>query len=133
MGRLVRFLAGGLVALAALATGSCGSDEPAGPETGSLDVLLTMEGTDLDPNGGTLIFNGEVTGTLIRDVMFRMEGVEVGIHVIEVAGIQANCTNIGTNERNVTVRAGQRAEERFSFRCESTGGKDPGDGGGPVE
>ncbi|MGB5526427.1 MAG: hypothetical protein WBO43_15725 [Gemmatimonadota bacterium] len=133
MGRLVQFLVGGLVAVAVLATGACGSDEPTGPDTGALDVLLTMEGTDLDPNGGTLIFNDEVVGTLVRDVRFRMESVEVGIHVIEVTGIEANCTSLGTNERNVTVRAGQRAEEQFSFLCESTGGKDPGDGGEPVD
>lgn len=130
MGRLERLVAGGVLAVAVLATGACGSDDdPTGPETGSLDVLLTMEGTDLDPNGGTLIFNDEAVGSLIADVRFRMEDVEVGIHVIEVTGIQANCTSLGTNERNVTVRAGVRAEERFSFLCESTGGKDPGGGG----
>jgi len=132
MGRLVQFLVGGLVAVGVLATGACGSDEPTGPDTGALDVLLTMEGVDVDPNGGTLILNDEVVGSLIEDVRFRMEGVEVGIHVIEVTGIQANCTSAGGNARNVTVRAGQRAEEQFSFLCESTGGKDPGDGGGPV-
>ena len=93
--------------------------------TGSLDVL--------DPNGGTLIFNDEAVGSLIADVWFRKEGVEVGIHVLEVTGIQANCTSLGVIGRSVTVRAGQRAEERFSFLCEATGGKDPGDGGGPVE
>lgn len=129
MGRLERLVAGGLLAVAVLATGACGSDDPTGPETGSLDVLLTMEGTDLDPNGGTLIFNDEAVGSLIANVRFRMEGVEVGIHVLEVTGIQANCTSLGNNERNVTVRAGQRAEEQFSFLCESTGGKDPGGGG----
>jgi hypothetical protein len=129
MGRLERLVAGGLLAVAVLATGACGSDDPTGPETGSLDVLLTMEGTDLDPNGGTLIFNDEAVGSLIADVRFRMEGVEVGIHVIEVTGIQPNCTSLGSNKRNVTVRAGQRAEEQFSFLCESTGGKDPGGGG----
>lgn len=133
MGRLMRFLAGGLVALAVLATGACGSDDPTGPETGSLGVLLTMEGADRDPNGGTLIFDDEVVGSLITDVTFRMEDVEVGIHVIEVTGIQANCGVRGTNERNVTVRAGERAEEQFGFLCESTGGKDPGDGGGRVD
>lgn len=133
MGRLVRFLAGGLVAVAVLATGACGSDDPTGPETGALDVLLTMEGADLDPNGGTLIFNDEVVGSLTRGVRFRMEGVEVGIHVVEVTGIQANCAGLGTSERNVTVRAGERAEVQFSFLCESTGGKDPGDGGERVD
>ena len=129
MGRVARILAGGLLAVAVLTTGACGSDDPAGPDTGSLDVLLTMEGTDQDPNGGTLIFNGEVAGSLITDVRFRMEGVEAGIHVIAVTGIQANCASVGGTERNVTVRAGERAEETFSFLCESTGGKDPGGGG----
>ena len=129
MGRLQRLVAGGLLAVAVLATGACGSDEATGPETGSLDVLLTIEGTDRDPNGGTLLFNGEVAGSLVTDVRFRMEGVEAGIHVIEVTGIQANCASVGGNERNVTVRAGDRVEETFSFLCESTGGKDPGDGG----
>lgn len=129
MGRLERLVACGLLAVAVLATGACGSDDPTGLETGSLDVLLTMEGTDLDPNGGTLIFNDEAVGSLIADVRFRIEGVEVGIHVIEVTGIQPNCTSLGSNERNVTVRAGQRAEEQFSFLCDSTGGKDPGNGG----
>jgi len=133
MGRLVRFVAGGLVAAAVLATGACGGDDPTGPETGSLEVLLTMGGTDLDPNGGTLVFNDEVAGSLVRDIRFRMEGVEIGIHVIKVTGIQANCTIVGTNERNVTVRAGQRAEEQFTFLCESIGGKDPGDGGEPLD
>lgn len=129
MGRLERWVAGGLLAVAVLATGACGSDDPTGPETGSLDVLLTMEGSDLDPNGGNLIFNDEVVGSLIPDVRFRIEDVEAGIHVIEVTGIQANCRSLGDNERNVTVRAGQRAEEQFSFLCEAIGGKDPGGGG----
>lgn len=129
MGRLERLVGVGVLAVAVLATGACGNDDPTGPETGSLEVLLTMGGTDLDPNGGTLIFDDEVVGSLITDVRFRMEDVEVGIHVIEVTGIQANCTSLGPNERNVTVRAGQRAEEQFSFLCESTGGKDPGNGG----
>ena len=133
MGRLVRFMAGGLGAVAVLATGACGGDEPAGPETGSLEVLLTMEGVDRDLDGGTLIFDDEVIAPLTNDVTFHMEGVEVGIHVIEVAEIQANCTSLGANERNVTVRAGERAEEQFSFLCESTDGKEPGDGGGSID
>lgn len=128
MRRLARFVAGGLIAAAVLVSGACGSEEPTGLEVGSLDVLLTMEGTDQDPNGGSLVFNGEVVGTLAVDVRLSLHDVEAGIHVLSVTGINPNCSILGVNERNVTVRAGQVASEEFRFLCESTGGKDPGGG-----
>ena len=133
MSRLAQFLAGGLVAVAVAATGACGSDEASGPQTGSLEALLTMEGTDQDTNGGTLLFNGDVVGSIVLNVRFRLDDVETGIHVLKVTGIATNCVPLGQSERNVTVRAGDRAQEEFKYLCESTGGKDPGDGGGPVD
>jgi hypothetical protein len=132
MARVARFLAGGLLAVAVLATGACGSDDPTGPQTGSIEVLLTMEGADLDVDGGTLMLDGEVAGVLVNNVGFLVEGVSAGIHLLEVTGIADNCSIAGANERNVTVVAGQRADEQFSFLCESTEGKEPGDGSGPV-
>jgi len=128
MRRQARFVAGGLIAAAVLVSGACGSEEPTGPEVGSLDVLLTMEGTDQDPNGGSLVINGEVVGTLAVDVRLSLDDVEAGIHILSVTGINPNCSILGVNERNVTVRAGQLASEEFRFLCESTGGKDPGGG-----
>ena len=128
MRRLARFVARGLVAGAGLVSGACGSDEPTGPEVGSLEVLLTMEGTDKDPNGGSLVFDGELAGTLPVDVRLSLDDVEAGIHVISVTGINLNCSILGVNERNVTVRAGQLTSEDFRFLCESTGGKPPGGG-----
>ena len=132
MGRLARFVAGGLVAVAAVATGACGSDDPAGPQTGSIEVILSLEGADLDADGGTLLLDGEVAGALFNNVEFLVEGVAAGIHLLEVTGIAENCSIVGANARNVNLRAGQLAEEQFSFLCESTEGKEPGDGGGPV-
>ena len=123
-------IASALVALAGLGTG-CGSDEPAGPSTGTLEALLTMEGADQDTNGGTLYLNGVSLGSLSLNVR-KTEQVEAGIHVIMVGGISANCTPLGTNERNVTIRAGQTSAVEFKFLCESIGGTDPG-GGDPVE
>lgn len=128
MRRLVRFVAGGFVAAAVMVSGACGSDEPTGPEVGTLEVLLTMEGTDQDPNGGSLVFNGEVVGALPVDVRISLEDIEAGIHVISVSGINPNCAILGVIERNVTVRAGQLASEEFRFLCEPTGGKNPGGG-----
>jgi len=131
MSRLARFLAGGLVVVAVLATGGCGSDEVSGPQLGSIEALLTMEGVDLDTNGGTLLLNGNVVGALNPNVRLRLEDIETGIHVIKVIGIATNCVPLGESERNITVRAGERTQEEFRYLCESTGGKDPGDGEDP--
>lgn len=127
MARVARFISGGLVVGAMLTIGACGNDEVAGPDVGRLEVLLTMEGSDRDLNGGTLLLNGEAVGSIQVDVRLILPEVEAGIHVIMVTDIAPNCTPVGVNERNVTVRAGQLAEEEFRFLCESTGGKEPGD------
>lgn len=126
-----RTLTGVLVTVATLGSGACGNDDVSGPDIGTLEVLLLMEGADQDPDGGTLLLNGDAVGTLAVNVRWRDE-VEAGIHVIEVTDISLNCTILGTNERNVTVRPGEVAQAEFTFLCESTEGKDPGDGEGPV-
>ncbi|MBT8461621.1 MAG: hypothetical protein KJO44_03790 [Gemmatimonadetes bacterium] len=128
MTRPTQILAGALLALTFLAVGACGSDEATGPQSGSLEVLLTMQGSDRDPNGGTLLLDGEVVGTVQVDVRRSVENLEAGIYVIMVTGISPNCLPLGLNERNVTIRAGQLASEEFSFLCEAIGGKDPGGG-----
>jgi hypothetical protein len=128
---LKRILTGVIVTVAALGSGACGNDDVSGPNIGTLEVLLLMEGADQDPNGGTLLLNGDVVGALAVNVRWRDE-VEVGIHVIEVTDISLNCTILGTLERNVTIRPGEVARAEFRFLCESTAVKDPGDGEGPV-
>lgn len=130
MTTLTRILAGSLVSVAVLGLGGCGSDEVSGPETGSLEVLLSMEGTDQDRNGGTLLLNGEPLGQLAVGVK-RRDVVASGIHVISVTGIASNCSPLSAIERNVTVRTGGLASVEFRFLCESTSGKDPG--GDPAE
>jgi hypothetical protein len=123
-------LAAGVCAAAAFALAGCGGDDTVGVTTGTLEVLLTMEGADQDPNGGILYLDGESLGALSVNLR-KTEEVENGIHVVRVAGINANCTPLLSAERNVTIRSGQSASVEFSYLCESTEVKDPG--GDPVE
>ncbi|MDP2470457.1 MAG: hypothetical protein Q8W45_04370 [Candidatus Palauibacterales bacterium] len=122
-----RTLAGFLFAATTLVAGGCSDDASTGPQVGTLEVNLIMDGTDRDTNGGTLIFDGEVVGPLVANVRTTIDSVEPGIYVISVTGIESNCSLVGDNPRNVTVRAGQVSTEEFRYLCESTGGKDPGD------
>jgi hypothetical protein len=131
MSALTRFLAGVLAGIAVLGVSACGSDDPSGPQTGSLEVLLTMDGPDQDSNGGTLYLNDEAMGAIVTNVRKTLTELETGIHVIRIAGINPNCQSQVPNERNVTIRAGQVAEASYRFLCESTGGKDPG--GDPID
>jgi hypothetical protein len=123
-------LAASLCVAAAFALAGCGGDEATGPSTGTLEVLLTMEGADQDSNGGILYLDGESLGTLSVDVR-KTERLENGIYVLRVAGINANCTPTLGEERNITIRGGQTSSVEFSYLCESTEVKDPG--GDPVE
>lgn len=128
-----RILAGGLLVAILGGLSACSDDEIAGVEMGSLAVNLTMTGADVDSNGGTLLLDGELIGPLFVSVELNIDEIEAGVYVIEVTGIAPNCAILGDNPRNVRIRAGQVSEEDFDFLCESTTGKDPGDGTGPVE
>jgi hypothetical protein len=127
-----RILAGGLLVAVLGGVSACSNDEVVGPQIGSLEVILGMTGADLDTNGGTLLLDDDVVGILAVNVKLSIDEIESGVYVIEVIGIAPNCTILGDNPRNVRIRAGQTSVEDFNFLCESTGGKDPGDGDGPV-
>ena len=127
-----RILAGGLLVVVLGGLSACSNDEVVGVEIGSLEVILGMSGADLDTNGGTLLLDADVVGILAVNVKLSIDEIEAGVYVIEVIGIAPNCTILGVNPRNVRIRAGQTTVEDFDVLCESTGGKDPGDGDGPV-
>lgn len=130
MNGMLRRVAGvTLIAAVALIAG-CSDDSPTDPTTGSLELLLLMDGTDIDPNGGLLLIDGESMGTIAEDIEVSIEGLEVGVYVVEVRGIDTNCEILGNNPRNVRIRGGITVSEEFFFLCEPAGGKDPGD---PVE
>lgn len=130
MSKRTGVLAAGAIAVAAFALGGCGGDETTGVSTGTLEVLLKMEGTDQDSNGGTLYLDGQPLGTVAVNIR-RTDRLDEGIYVVYMAGIEPNCESLGANERNITIRAGQTSSVEFTFLCESTGGKDPG--GGEIE
>jgi hypothetical protein len=128
-----RILAGALLVVALGGLTACSNDDVVGVEIGSLEVNLEMTGADLDRNGGTLLLDDDVVGLLAVNGKLSIDEIEAGVYVIQVIGIAPNCTILGDNPRNVRIRAGQTSVEDFNFLCESTGGKDPGDGDGPVE
>jgi hypothetical protein len=125
---LARALTGAVLAGSLGMLSGCSNDEIAGVQTGEIEVVLGMEGADVDSDGGLLLLDGENQGQLSVNVRRILESLEEGIYVIEVTGIAQNCTVAGENPRNVRVRAGQTTHEAFNYTCEAVGPKDPDDG-----
>ena len=124
---LRRIAVGGLLAGTLALVVGCSEDEISGPVTGELEVLLSLEGTDVDPNGGQFLIDGEVVSPIAEDIEITLRELDAGVYVIQVTGIAENCVIAGSNPRNVRVRAGTTVSEEFKYICESVGGKDTGD------
>ena len=127
MRNLLRLATGGVLATTLLFAG-CSDDGPTEPTTGVLEVLLLMDGTDIDPNGGDVFIDGVEVAAIAEDIQISIEDLEIGVYVLEVRGIDANCAIVGSNPRNVRVRGGTTVSEEFSFLCEATGGGGGGKG-----
>ena len=127
MKNVARSLAVACLAGAVVLLGGCSDDGPSGPQMGTLEINLSMSGSDIDSNGGIFLIDGTTVGPLFVDVTLSLEEIETGVYVIEVTGIAPNCSLLGQNPRNVRVRSGEVSVEDFAYVCESTGGKDDGD------
>ena len=126
-----RLLLTGVIIAGAMAFTGCSDDEPLGATTGTLEVLLLFDGTDIDSDGGLLFLDGSAVGSLTEDIEMSVDELAEGVYVLEVRGITENCGSIGSNPRNVRIRAGEVATEQFRFLCEAVSEKDPGDDGRP--
>jgi hypothetical protein len=109
-----------LVFCLAILTGSCG-EEVTGLGNGSLEVMLTITGTDVDPNGGLVSCDGEEGRMLVPDVPVTFLQLPEGDHVLWLSGLTANCSAT-QNPRAVSVAFGQTAETTFAVTC---AGPDP--------
>ncbi|HSG82068.1 MAG TPA: Vps62-related protein [Gemmatimonadota bacterium] len=103
-----------------LVTSSC-EDEVTAPDTGAIEVWLTMSGVELDPDGGSISCDGEMGRMLVPDVPVSFLELPQGNHHLWLSGLTGNCTALN-NPRTVSVSAGQTVEEMFAVVCE---GPDP--------
>src|SRR5689334_14743178 len=97
---------------------------------GSLTVTTSTTGSNLDPDGYTVVVdNGAASQPIADNGSVTFTG-PAGDHTVGLSGVAANCTVSGANPRTVTVPAGGTTSTTFAATCaaQQTGGEVIGKG-----
>ncbi len=93
---------------------------PTGPTEGTLEVITSTTGSDLDPDGYTLTVDHNATQPLGPNAADTVASLTVGTHSVTLAGVASNCVLGGENPRTVDVAAGGMASLQFEVACSQT-------------
>src|SRR5213082_3783164 len=99
-----------------------------GGGTGSLTVITSTTGSNLDPDGYTITIDGSFSQPIGTNASVTFTGPS-GDHTLALSGVASNCSVSGANPRTVSVPSGGTTSTTFSVSCAATGG---GGGSGEV-
>ena len=89
---------------------------PPGSGSRTLTITTGTTGTNLDPDGYTVIVDG-TTSRAIGTNGSASFTVAAGAHPVALSGIAPNCAVSGDNPRTVSVPAGGRGTTTFALTC----------------
>jgi hypothetical protein len=112
-----RQVTAGLAWAMGVAFTGCGKDESTGPTTGSIAVITTTTGNNLDPDGYTVSVDGGASQAIGINETQTISEVSGGSHSVELGGVAANCTVEGPHPRTVSVAGGAKSQVGFLVRC----------------
>ena len=101
---------------------ACGGENLVGPNAGTLEVISSTVGVEVDADGYTVEIDGGAAQPLAPNATLRHAEVAAGPHTILLAGVAANCTVGGENPRPFVISAGQTATVSFAVACGVTTG-----------
>ncbi|HYU88974.1 MAG TPA: hypothetical protein VE966_00920 [Gemmatimonadales bacterium] len=87
---------------------------------GSLTVNTSTTGSNLDPDGYTVVIDGGAASQQIATNGSVTFTGPAGDHQVALSGVATNCTVSGANPRTVTVPAGGTTTTTFSVSCAGT-------------
>jgi hypothetical protein len=88
---------------------------------GSGSILVTTEtsGSDLDPDGYSVLINGDALGSVPATGQQTIQGLAPGSYIVQLDGVAGNCHIAGNNARGVTVVDGQSSPVNYSITCDA--------------
>jgi hypothetical protein len=97
---------------------ACGGDttEPTEPTTGALQIRTETAG-EVTAGGYTYRVDGEPPQAIGTNATLSRENLEIGSHVIQLAGLPDGCTAGGTNPQAVSVEPGSTSTVSFAITC----------------
>ena len=90
---------------------------PPGP--GSVVVAVSTEGLDLDDDGYQVTLDAGTTKSVTPSGTVTFDPVDVGNHVVSLAGIASNCAVSPSREIDITVEAEAASELAFVVSCDA--------------
>ena len=107
-----------------VAAGCTGGGEPISPPNnslGNIQVVTSIEGEPLDPDGYGLKVDGGLDLPLgVRDTVV-VPDVIPGEHTLELSGVSPECRISGLNPRTVETLADQTTHSEFGLVCGTVG------------
>lgn len=122
----------GAIALLAAGCGdSLGPDLPPGPapaadesaiggaasSTGSLRIITSTAGVDLDPNGYAAVVDGGSRYPIDLNDTVVVTGLAPGAHSVSLDNVSLNCRGSTSLTRSVTIQAATTTSVTFAFTC----------------
>ena len=92
-----------------------------GPNTGSIDVVVTTGGGGSDPDGFSIVLDGTDRGAIGLNATSRLDGIPAGVHAVGLTGVAANCEVSPGNPSEITVQPGGTARVEFTVTCAAPG------------
>ncbi len=89
--------------------------------SGTIEVATSTTGSAGDPDGFTLLVDGNPWGPVMPGGTANVAGVTPGSHSIGLGGLAANCQVDGENPRTITVSGGETVQVPFSVTCSDPG------------
>jgi hypothetical protein len=84
---------------------------------GSLRVLTTTTGADVDPDGYTAVVDGTTSQSIAVNGSVTFSGLTAGTHSVELADVASNCSIAGDNPSTATVPVGASTDVAFQVTC----------------
>jgi hypothetical protein len=112
----------GAITLLLIGCGGSGGGLTFPATTGTLQIMTTTTGEEVDPDGYSVQLDAEgpqgigTVATLVRTEL------EPGDHAVFLGGVAPNCSVGGDNPRTVTVKAGETFTATFEVTCSATSG-----------
>src|SRR6266550_1361489 len=91
------------------------------PPTGNLTVSTSTTGSNLDPDGYTVVVDGSQSKAIGFNNSVTFSGLSPGNHSVQLNGLAQNCT-VSSNPRTVSITAGSTTKTTFSVGCTATTG-----------
>jgi Tol biopolymer transport system component len=96
---------------------SCNSEDPAGPSSGALKVVITTGGVEPDPDGYMLRLDADESRAVGTTGNVAWIDLTPANHTLSLEGVATNCDVAGENPRTVSVKAGETTPVDFHVTC----------------